>query len=203
MAQWWEFMPAAYEQVQRDIQLDMYAYSMAAAHLGVKHVTMRHHMISSPLAWDEGWKEVDALRSVPCREAGTHGAGGGPWATPTFTHACQTYTALSTGKQLSEPHDGAQLWLFHKGHVPPHMLECGQPLLQPPPDGLIDAQTNTVRRRRAFMVCALHRQVNEAAMAYKRKYCAPEERNLRECIRLTKGGVGDAEFPGRYARRVC
>ena len=125
MEQWWAFMPAAYEQVKNDIQLDMYAYNMAAAHLGVRHVTMQHHMVSNPAAGDEGWKDVDALKTMPCREAGLRSRPGNPWSSPTFTHACQTYTALSTGGAPKESPAGVadeRVWLFHKGHIPPRIL---------------------------------------------------------------------------------
>ena len=47
MARWWAFMPAAYEQVKGDIQLDMYAYNMACADQNVKHVEVANYMISN------------------------------------------------------------------------------------------------------------------------------------------------------------
>ena len=53
------------------------------------------------------------------------------------------------------------------------------------------------------MICALTRKINEAATDYKRKYCAADAINLRECIRLTRGGKGDARFPNRFAKNVC
>ncbi|KAL1511279.1 hypothetical protein AB1Y20_006086 [Prymnesium parvum] len=205
METWWAFMPGAYQQDRGDIQVDMYAYNMAAAHLGVRHVTMQHYMVSSPAAADEGWKEVDALKNISCDGAGLHAPGGSAWSTPTVTHACQTYVAYASG---AIPRQGGALpgeepWFFHKGHVPPRILDCDHPLLQRPPDDLFNVQTTVVSRRRAFMVCALHRQINEGLAAYKKKYCDAQLLNLRECVRLTRSGTGSAEFPGRFAKRVC
>eukprot|EP00966_Prymnesium_polylepis_P323954 7380077-Prymnesium_polylepis.1 len=214
MTQWWQFMPDTYAQDVGDLQADMYAYNMAAAHLGIGHVTMQHYMISSPMdSNSEGWDAVDALydesrsRRHSCREAGMRTDDGKRWVVPTLTHACQRFTAHHAGNSpmnaTKSSRTDEHVWLFHKGHVPPNILECDQPLLRPPPDDLLDVQTSLMSHRHAFLVCALHRQVNEAARDYKRKYCAPADTNLRECVRLTEGGMGSPEFPGSFARRQC
>ena len=88
--------------------------------------------------------------------------------------------------------------------MPPTILECDQPILQFPPEGIIRVQATIHRKRRAFMICALTRQINEAARDYKQKFCpAGQQANLNECIRLTLGGEGDRGYPGMFARRVC
>ena len=192
---WWKFMPEAFRQDPNDLQVDMYAYNMAAAHIGLRHITMRHYMVSSPSAQDEGWDSIDNMRMadqhgvVSCRRA-TIPVG---WASPTFAHACHSFTASAS--------DGG-LWLFHKGHVPPKILKCNQPLLMYPPEDIISTQTTKKLRRAAFMLCALHRLTNEAALDYKRRYCPVATINTEECVQLTRGGRGDREFPGRFAKRV-
>jgi hypothetical protein len=214
MRYWWQFMPESYKQDPGDIQVDMYAYVMAAAHAGVRHVTMKHYMVSAP-PQPEGWPGIDAVGDMPCRQARLPDG----WSTPTFAHACQGYKVHRNGgsttamlhrlghtspRSLSEAdrtweHD---LWLFHKGHVPPKILDCAHPLLRMPPDDLIAAQTSRIRKRRAFMVCALHRLINDAARAYKRSFCTPAPPNEEECVKISLGGFGDSNYPGRFAKRV-
>lgn len=45
---------------------EMYAYSMAAAHVELPHFTMHNLMVSNVHAGDEGWKWIDALGDNVC-----------------------------------------------------------------------------------------------------------------------------------------
>jgi hypothetical protein len=45
---------------------EMYAYSMAAAHVDLPHFTMESLMVSNVHAGDEGWKWIDMLEDNVC-----------------------------------------------------------------------------------------------------------------------------------------
>ena len=141
---WWDAMEPAYsEEGTHDIQLDMYAYGLAAAASGVAHVQLAHYMVSSPDdAASEAWKFVDALPSMSCR-APTYPPGA---LLQTVVHACQHYKACSDGRPLAADGScgGASLFNFHKGHVPGDIMSCDAPGLMvrarapvahPPPAG--------------------------------------------------------------------
>merc|ERR1719498_1055119 len=86
-------MKPSYAQDKGDIQVDMYAYIMASAHLKVKHVRLEQYMVSCPDCYGEGWKFVDSLNSMSCQNpAFPQGA-----TRPTFIHAAQHYHACSGG----------------------------------------------------------------------------------------------------------
>ena len=195
-----------------------YAYLLAAAHVQVKHVTVKHLSVSSARQSDEGWAPVDALRSMRCSQPAI--ADG-----PALMHACQGYSvthnrSLSTGgaDDIVGDRGGGHVdifedvWMFHKAHVPPRILECGHPLLQTPPDDLFDRQRSKRGRRRAFALCVLHAVVNDAARSHKRQFCPDaavvndtELLNTRECVRLNhhdamQGRVGRLS---PYATLVC
>jgi hypothetical protein len=197
---WWKYMKPTYAQDKGDILADMFAYNMAAAKLDVRHVVLDHFMVSAPLVNSgEGWKFVDALQSLSCHNpAFPEGA-----PVPNFIHAAQHYHACSKGDTPAGPNfrcpgGDSELFDFHKGHVPSRVLECDQPLLALPPDDLFNVQTKASDRRNAFMVCFLHRMVNDAVMDYKRRWCKPGY-NLDKCVRIALSG--DGEYP--LARRVC
>ena len=133
---------------------------------------------------------MDSLNSMSCQNpAFPQGA-----TRPTFIHAAQHYHACSGGDTPTANPDscpkaaeGSELWNFHKGHVPSTILECNQPLLVLPPDNLFNVQKTTHDRRNAFMICFLHRMVNDAALDYKRKYCTGSAGyNKEKCVRQTK-----------------
>lgn len=46
---------------------EMYAYSMAAAHVELPHFTLHNLMVSNVHAGDEGWQWVDVLGDDVCR----------------------------------------------------------------------------------------------------------------------------------------
>ena len=192
---WWErFMKPAYAADKGDIQVDMYAYIMAAAHLKVKHVTLQQYMVSCPDCGGEGWKYVDAMKAMSCHDP-SFPAGA---RRPGFIHAAQHYHSCTKGDTPTAqdicPMPGSEMWNFHKGHVPPTMLECKTPLLQMPPDNLFNVQTTQHNRRNAFMVCFLHKMVNDAARDFKAKFC-PTGFNEANCVRIDLRG--DGEFRSR------
>ena len=106
---WWErFMKPAYAADKGDIQVDMYAYIMAAAHLKVKHVTLQQYMVSCPDCSGEGWAYVDAMKTMSCRDpAFPQGA-----RRPGFIHAAQHYHSCSKGDTPIQDScaAGSELW---------------------------------------------------------------------------------------------
>jgi hypothetical protein len=52
---------SAYDEDPGNILADMYAYSMAAAHLELPHATLDNYMASNSPAHGEAWPFVDAI----------------------------------------------------------------------------------------------------------------------------------------------
>ena len=106
---------------------------------------------------------------------------------PTLIHFCQHYVACADGS-LPGPNNEcvqAEVWNFHKGHVPPKLFgECYESLLVEPPEDLFDVQTTRRGRQNAFMICQLTTLVNRAVRAYKGKNCVVAGWDGSECIRL-------------------
>eukprot|EP01062_Namystynia_karyoxenos_P046241 TRINITY_DN3457_c0_g2_i1.p1 TRINITY_DN3457_c0_g2~~TRINITY_DN3457_c0_g2_i1.p1 ORF type:complete len:505 (+),score=145.92 TRINITY_DN3457_c0_g2_i1:107-1621(+) len=160
-------------QRETGILADMYAYSLAAAHLGLPHVQLENLMVSTLAGAGEGWDWVDAWPSKMSCDNPSVPEG---YRVPTFLHGCQNYKALDAR--------GGE-WMWHKGHIPPNILDCDTPLLKRPPDNLFNVQTEVVRRRGAFLVCYLHARLNGAALAVKHRHC-PEGFNAEERVRLVQ-----------------
>eukprot|EP01065_Artemidia_motanka_P006450 TRINITY_DN13173_c0_g1_i2.p3 TRINITY_DN13173_c0_g1~~TRINITY_DN13173_c0_g1_i2.p3 ORF type:complete len:226 (+),score=95.34 TRINITY_DN13173_c0_g1_i2:852-1529(+) len=155
------------------ILADMYAYTMAAAHLRLAHVQVDNLMVSTLEGSGEGWKWIDEWPGEMSCDAPAVPVG---HAVPTFLHGCQNYKALDG--------DGNE-WMWHKGHVPHNILGCDTPLLKQPPDNLFNVQTLRERRRGAFMVCVLHARLNAAATELKRRHC-PGGFNVEKRVRLVQ-----------------
>ena len=60
---WVDFVPKVYEQYPY-LLAEMYAYSMAAAHEKLPHLSMYHYMVSNSEGGGEGWEYVDDLEDV-------------------------------------------------------------------------------------------------------------------------------------------
>jgi hypothetical protein len=180
---WWELMKPVYAQDKGDIQADMYAYVLAAAHHKMKHVRLNNYMVSCVDCGEEGWPWIDKMKKMSCEKPIIPEG----FQRPSFLHAASHFKACTEGD--THPYEAVKcngdsdMWNFHKGHVPSQILECDQPLLQSPPDELFDAQTSQKGRRSAFMVCALTYTVNRAALEYKRKFC-PGNYNQKKCVRM-------------------
>ena len=57
---WHDFVPRVYEG-HPHLLAEMYAYCVAAAHLGLPHLRLDHYMTSETQAYGEAWPLVDAL----------------------------------------------------------------------------------------------------------------------------------------------
>jgi hypothetical protein len=198
---WWEFMRPVYAQDRGDIQADMYAYNMAAAHYEVKHVELGNYMVSNEDSDDdEAWKWVDEYEEMSCENPDMSKFK----KVPTMLHAAAHYQACTKGDPASNIRgnaqckvEGSELWNWHKGHVPTQIMQCDQPLLITPPDNLFNVQSDKRGKRRAFMVCIMTQIVNNAITSYKTAHCEPGF-NTRKCIRpAMHGGVPD-QNPDRF-----
>jgi len=170
---WLELMKPVYEADRGDMQADMYAYIMSAAHYRLPHTKLNHYMVSDVGCEDlEGWKWVEALPSMSCQNPRNDFPIGKfpPFAPskespliPHLLHAAQHYKA-------THPKTG-ELWNIHKGHIPGQILDCDQPLIVSPPDDLFSLQVDKRQKRAAFMICWLTFAINEAVLDYRKKFC--------------------------------
>ena len=93
---------------------------------------------------------------------------------PTFLHVAQRY-------------DSHQWPMFHKGHVPPNILQCELPLIIEPPEDLIDSVPveHVEQRHKNYMLCSAYKLINSAVLDFKRAHC-PAGFNQDKEIRLQK-----------------
>jgi hypothetical protein len=167
-------MHPVYNQNPGDIQADMYAYSLAAAHFNLDHLMFDQYMVSSPATYGEGWPFVDKFGSMPCSNP-NKGAHAPDALIPTFLHVAQRYDSELTR------------FMFHKGHVPPNILDCDLPILITPPDDIIDKAPSREQRHKMYMLCNAYNLINEAVLAWKKKFC-PAGGNTKKMIMLQKKG---------------
>lgn len=162
---------------------EMYAYSLAAAHVNLPHQQMEQYMVSNTDAGGEGWPWVDKLPDVCLPPENRIYFPHQP--IPTVLHFCQYFGAGGLG--------------FYKAAMPKNIFSCAEPLLaDPTPDmGRIDLthisrekqreELKAARKtkRSAFALCILHRSINAALIDFKAKYCnSSAEVNLKHEYRL-------------------
>jgi hypothetical protein len=132
---WWEYMPKVYPHVKGDILADMYAYQMAAANANVLHSTVDDFMVSAAMDMRQGWATVDSAiaadvphRQLTCDEPflAAEEQVRGEIQRLNFGHLAEHYKACTGGEKLANfyeasecAEEGAELFNFHKGHMPP------------------------------------------------------------------------------------
>jgi hypothetical protein len=89
-------MAPVYKRDPKDIQADMYAYTMAAAHHNIKHVSLHNYMVSAPdYDGERAWQYIDVLKDLSCHlpvpKADVE------IQMPTFLHAAHHFKACSKG----------------------------------------------------------------------------------------------------------
>jgi len=163
---------------------EMFAYSIAAAHLNLPHQLAYSFMVSSPqVSRQEGWNVIDEAKPEevcmhvrsdkmdPARVA---------WAStlPQVLHYCQRY--------FLGP------WFFSKYKLPKDFLSCGQPLLKDPLDHdgvhFVSMYNSSVTpnhqfnqisprdvKRHAFALCYTISIMNEAVQYWKEHHCRAED----------------------------
>jgi hypothetical protein len=171
-SKWTKYMHPVFNQRPGDIQADMYAYSFAAAHFGLDHLMFDQYMVSSPVTSGEAWPYVNKYKSMPCTNPNKYSYS--PDALiPTFLHVAQRYDSDKTD------------FMFHKGHVPPNILNCDLPILIMPPDNLIENAPDLEQKHKTYMLCNAYNLINEAVLAWKKRFC-PTGYNTKKMIMLQK-----------------
>lgn len=66
---WHDFVPRVYEE-HPHLLAEMYAYCVAAAHLGLPHLRLDHYMTSETESYGEAWAFVDELGDDELCDAG-------------------------------------------------------------------------------------------------------------------------------------
>jgi len=215
-SRWFHFMRRVTERKREfGIMCDQYAYSLAAHAAGLPHTQSARLMISDTSGAGEGWGVIEELPPVPCSQlasgnwakmaAGGLGITGG--AAPLFLHACQVYNACADGSEppkrwrINEdgPCPRSQQWFFAKRQVPAELMSgnCDAPLLiQPPPERLFSAQTSSLGKRHAFMVCALTHMYNNALRSQCPLSKVPLEQST--CVRPTRNSKSSRLWEARH-----
>lgn len=159
-----------------DHMSEMFAYSIAAAHLKLPHQLAHTFMVSNTdVDLGEGWSLIeeksdeDVCTNVPVHDI------------PHVLHFCQHY--------------GLGKYFFSKYKLPTDFISCRAPLLREPPhniaakydyilrpNGQRRGFNTATRRRNAFALCHMIRMMNQAATYYKQHHCAPGQANLNKSL---------------------
>lgn len=182
---WTEFVPRVHAQYPH-LLAEMFAFCIAAAHLGLKHQTIDSLMVSNPsMDGGEGWPLVDKIPAAEMCDFAKHPQHE-KYAVPSVVHLCQRY---AVGDQ----------WFFGKRRVPHDIYSCEYPLLIEPPSNLAllydfkkapnqkepKALSKVKVARETFMVCFLTSLINDAASFYKQASCPEGTANLDKTLKMT------------------
>eukprot|EP01033_Poteriospumella_lacustris_P015820 gene15820-11322_t len=178
---WTKFVPRVFEKYPA-LLAEMYAYSMAAAHEELPHLTVLHMMVSNIDMDEEGWVYIDKLQEDVCQPPDTQTKlFYAEHVLPTVLHFCQFYRIGEYG--------------FQKRRLRKMMFECNAPLMAIPPanistvryknrDGEIVKLGVKQSRRGTFMLCTIHYAINEMLLYYKSKMCPAEKINTKPSVNL-------------------
>lgn len=177
LADKWEFnMRPVLKVGGPDILADMYAYSIAAADLDLKHTTLDHYMISTWGHTGQAYSFVEEFEQMSCSNPSKdYSPSTAHW--PVFIHLASNF------KAFDETEDE---WMFHKGHVPGNILDCDMPLIVAPPENLFDLnrEDESIKvHQKAWVVCNTISRLNSILLKYKEKFC-PAGYETRELVRL-------------------
>lgn len=184
---WSEFVPLVHKQYP-NLLAEMFAFSIAAAHLELKHQIIDSLMVSdAEINGGEGWPLVDKIPNEKTCSFAKNYAGDNEYVLPSVLHMCQRY---SVGND----------WFFGKRRFPKDFFQCEHPLLEEPPDNLATAfnfkkppnapeateLTPKFVNRESFMICYLTAVANEAATFYKRQACKSGSANLKKSLKMVQ-----------------
>lgn len=208
-ALWRVYTPRVRRQY-RQLIAEMYAYVLAFASIGVRHLVVDHFVVSYPNApeGEHAWpwvEEAVASGADPCASSAAASASassasassaapgradGGGRRGPTFLHYCEIYHV--------------EAWYFRKRDVPhEEVLSCHAPLFAQPPDNLLQrrlpdqlartaegARDEWARReiRQAWFLCTLLSTLNGAVAAARAATCPGGAFNGSHALRAEPGG---------------
>jgi len=164
---WSKFMKPVLEK-DTDILADMWAYCMAAAHLGLHHVILDNYMISTWGNQDQAYPWIDSWPDLSCKNPSLPEGS----KSPEFIHLASNFKAPES-----------QNWMFHKGHVPAKILACDSPLIIESPDDVWRLSKKTTTKQAAWVLCHTVSILNRVILAYKEKFC-PSGYETRKLVRL-------------------
>jgi hypothetical protein len=166
---WADIVPRVYDDYPH-LLAEMFGYNLAAAHLGLRHTVAFSFMVSAVSAVGEGWEYIhnvpneDICHSFPKSEY------------PHVIHYCQHYYI---GK-----------YFIGKYRLRKDFISCEAPLLMVPPadvavkykraitpEGEIKELKPNQIKEESFVVCAMIKALNEAAVYYKDHHCDKETAN--------------------------
>lgn len=181
---WSKFVPGVYEQYPH-LLAEMFAFSIAAAHLKLPFQLIDSLMISKIDVGGEGWPLVDQIPAdsvCAFAKEPDHAQ----YAVPSVVHLCQRY---SVGVE----------WFFSKRKIPSDIYDCATPLFAEPPGNLAavteyrwppNGQKTPMSKKEAvresFILCYLYSLVNQAATFYKTNACPAEDMNLEKSRNLVQ-----------------
>lgn len=168
---WADFVVNVYRQT-RDHLSEMFAYSTAAAHLGLKHQLVVSWMLSNTDMGTsmEPWEWIDDPASQTCPGSP------GREQLPQTLHYCQRYFA--------GPFFFSKYQVWSKPEKPMDFLSCEHPLYAEPKaheivnynksqtlDGNWHDLNPRQARRQGFMLCQVLARMNEMALFFKQHHC--------------------------------
>ena len=183
---WTDYVPKVHK-VYPHLLAEMYAYSMAAAHLELPHQMVRSLMMSDTGNQREGWNLIDDLSLEDACQFGLD-IRKTDRSLPGVMHYCQRYMI---GKHF-----------FGKRRLPKDFLTCEKSLLyEPPPDvgtkydykipppphkpvGEKKPLNQMQQRRESFAICLITRTLNDAATYWKKNACEEGKANLNKRLDL-------------------
>lgn len=184
---WVEFVPLVHSKFP-ELMAEMYAFSIASAHLELPHQLVGSLMISDTNTDSgEGWKLIDDLPSNDiCNFAMNKMGDDSHIKLPSLLHFCQRY---GVGDRA----------FFAKKKLPTDFFSCESPLIEEPsmdigsgkylyrkPPFLDTTVTYsaTIEKREAFVICSMTGFLNQAALFFKRKHCDGSKINVKKEISM-------------------
>ena len=191
---WVEFVPRVYLQ-HPHLLAEMYAYCVAAAHLGLPHQKLESLMVSDREVSAEAWTYVKRIpgeetcgvaarggkattaKSTPAGGERGGGGGGPEYVLPHVVHYCQTYSL-------------GEFAFYKKADKPPNkkgkpFFSCkSEPLSLPGDNAAVRYNTTVIKRKKreldaegakveAFSLCAVVGGLNEALNYFQGHHCQP------------------------------
>ena len=148
----------------------MYAYSMAAAHLGLPHFQAHHFMASNVDAAGEGWAHIDALGDDVCNPVRKYERR----KLPILLHYCQSFrvgdfgwTKRQVPKDIFSCNNSAKLLLPHK--------EIYKSDYRIKDKKKVKFSKDYQSRRNTFMLCSLYHMLNDAIKFFTKKMCGDRD----------------------------
>jgi len=189
---WAAFVPEVHTLFP-ELLAEMYAFSIATAHLKLPHQLMASLMVSDTStsgAGDdgggEGWKLVDVIPGDDVCSFAMNSLDTEKYPLPNVLHFCHRYGVGDKD-------------FFAKKKLPTDFFTCESPLLAEPSLDIgsgkykykkppfLDKKVEysaVVEKREAFMICASIGFLNEAALFYKKKHCDEDTANTTKELSL-------------------